>query len=169
MINEDIIVSTVIPIYNGEPYLERTIKSLLNQTFHNFEIICVNYSSTDNSLAILNQLNAIDHRVKVYTKENGGKAASAVKFGLQYCIGKYFMYSTQDDLFSADLLEKGINSALKFDSDAVVPNMVLYHSDLDLNISGDYSNLKSVVKRTLIADSYELFMMFCWNRSKVAN
>ncbi|TFF35525.1 glycosyltransferase family 2 protein [Mucilaginibacter psychrotolerans] len=128
----DVIVSIVIPVYNGELYIEQTIRSLLSQTLLNFEIICVDDSSTDNSLKIIEQLRSIDDRIKIYTKANGGIAASAVKFGLQYSTGEFFMYASQDDLFSPDLLEKGVESAKKFGSDAIVPEMFLYYSDTDL-------------------------------------
>ena len=125
-------ISIVIPVFNGAPYLEQTIQSLLEQTFTNFEIVCVNDSSTDNSLDILNRLSKLDSRIKVYTKTNGGTAAKAINYGLQYSSGDYFMYSSQDDLYSVNLLEDGYSKAQSLNADAVIPNLIYYYNDKDL-------------------------------------
>ncbi|WP_029281010.1 glycosyltransferase family A protein [Pedobacter sp. R20-19] len=120
-------ITVLIPVYNGSLFLEETIKSLLKQTYHNFEIIFVNDSSTDNSLDILERYAALDDRIKVLTKPNGGTASKAINFGLVYARGEYFMYSSQDDLFSEDLLEKNFIQAKKFSADAVVPVLSYFY------------------------------------------
>ena len=67
-------ISVVIPIYNCEEYLEESIRSILNQTFKDIEIVCVDDGSTDNSLDILNKLASDDSRLKVFSQENQGSS-----------------------------------------------------------------------------------------------
>jgi len=145
-------ISVIIPIYNGALYLEQTLRSLLNQTFSDFEIICVDDESTDSSLEILNSIAEKDKRVKVFTKPNGGTAAKALNYGLQFALGDYFMYSSQDDLFSNDLLEKNFLKAKSLKADAVVPEMVLY--------SGDCQNASYINKiRSEVITGREAFIL----------
>ena len=123
------LISVVIPVYNGALYLDKTFKSLMDQTYKNFEVIFVNDSSTDNSLSLLEKYSQFSKKIKVFTKPNGGFASKAVNYGLKYASGKYFMYSSQDDLFSPNLLEKNIQRALETDADSIVPYMRYYHDE----------------------------------------
>jgi len=139
-------VSIVIPVYNGQSFLEETISSLWDQTYKEFEIICVDDSSTDNSYDLLKSLALKDSRLKVYQKENGGTAAKAIIYGLQFASGNYFMYSSQDDIFSSDLLEKNVGVAKTLNVDAVVPDMILYWDNKNskrgiFGINGDRSRV----------------------------
>lgn len=127
-----IAISIVIPVYNGSKFIEQTLNSLLSQTFPNFEIICVNDSSSDNSLLLLEKFAIKDSRIKIYTKINGGTAAKAINYGLQYASGNYFMYSSQDDLYSENLLEQNYNQACSLNAEAVIPHLVYYYSPNDL-------------------------------------
>ena len=65
-------VSIIVPVYNVEKYVKKCIKSLMNQTLEDIEIIVVNDGSTDNSLSIVEELAQEDNRIKKYTKEKGG-------------------------------------------------------------------------------------------------
>ena len=65
-------ISIIIPIYNVQNYLEKCLDSVKNQTFKNWEAICVNDGSTDNSLEILQQYAENDERFVVINQENGG-------------------------------------------------------------------------------------------------
>lgn len=122
-------VSIVMPVYNGAAYLEQTLDALLVQSYTDFEVICVNDSSTDNSLAILERYAARDGRIKVFTKPNQGLASYSIAYGLTYASGEFYMYSSQDDLYSPDLLEKGIAVAEQTQADVVIPNMICYYGD----------------------------------------
>ncbi|MFK3977015.1 glycosyltransferase family 2 protein [Shewanella vesiculosa] len=127
MINKDIVVSILIPVYNGAKYIEKTIKSLLDQTYSNYEVIFIDDSSSDESLSILRQYEKEDSRIKVYTKPNGGNAVKSLMYGLPLASGKYMFYSSQDDLYSSDLLEKMVEKALSTGADAVIPEMIWYN------------------------------------------
>lgn len=98
-------VSIVVPVYNGEKYLEQTIKMLLESTYKELEIIIVNDGSTDKSLVICEKLKATDCRVKVYTKENGG-VANARNYGSSKATGDFLCFCDQDDIVEYDTYEK---------------------------------------------------------------
>lgn len=112
-------VSIIVPVYNVEKYLLKCLDSLINQTFKDIEIICVNDGSPDNSLQILNDYAKKDERVKVIEKENGG-LFSARHEGMKYIQGKYVIFVDSDDWVSENLVEKCLNTAGNDNPDVVV-------------------------------------------------
>lgn len=105
-------ISIIMPVYNGADYLCESVTSVLNQTFNDYELICVNDSSTDNSLEVLNEFVEKDDRVKIFTKENGGPA-EALNYGIEKSNGEYLCFLDQDDLYRKDYLEKMYNEIEK--------------------------------------------------------
>ena len=83
---ENPVFSVIVPVYNVEKYLEPCMKSLMNQTFKNIEIICINDGSTDNSLRLLNNYREIDNRITVINKANEGVSVARNE-GLQIAEG----------------------------------------------------------------------------------
>lgn len=98
-------ISVVMPVYNVERYLDETLKSLKDQTFKDFEIICVDDSSTDRSLAILKKYAQKDKRFVILSQKNAG-AGAARNYGFSKAKGEYVIFLDSDDLFSPNLLEK---------------------------------------------------------------
>lgn len=96
--------SIIIPVYNVEKYLRECLDSLVNQTFGDFEVICVNDGSTDNSLEILNEYAGKDGRFKVYSQENQGTGI-ARNYGLEFACGKYLLFVDPDDWVELNYLE----------------------------------------------------------------
>ena len=66
------LISVIVPVYKVEQYLERCVKSIINQTYSNLEIILVDDGSPDNCPAICDNYTCLDKRIKVFHKENGG-------------------------------------------------------------------------------------------------
>ena len=89
-------ISVIIPVYNTAPYLERCLDSVLQSTYRNLEIICVNDGSTDASLSILEQYQALDDRVVVINQTNSGVSA-ARNNGLAHATGEYVSFVDSDD------------------------------------------------------------------------
>ena len=81
-------ISVIVPIYNDDRYLHECLDSIINQTFEDIEIICVNDGSTDESLNILKQYESRDCRVKVISQENKGVGA-ARNAGIKIAGGEY--------------------------------------------------------------------------------
>jgi glycosyltransferase involved in cell wall biosynthesis len=104
--NPQPLVSIIIPLYNAEKHIAETVESALNQTWPNKEIIIINDSSTDNSLAIANKY--ANENVKVFTQENKG-ASAARNYGLREAKGEYIQFLDADDLLSPDKIEGQMN------------------------------------------------------------
>lgn len=109
-------ISVLIPVYNVEQYLAQCLDSVINQTYKNIEIICVDDGSTDNSLAILNEYANKDSRIKVINKDNGG-LASARNEGLKHITGELCYFLDSDDYILPDLFNYAIKIFNNFDID----------------------------------------------------
>lgn len=97
-------ITIIVPVYNVENYLRRCVDSILNQTYKNLQIILVNDGSTDNSLQICEELKALDERIIVINKQNGG-LSSARNAGLDVCDGDYISFIDSDDYIESDMIE----------------------------------------------------------------
>ena len=95
-------ISIIVPIYNGEVYLEKTISSLLNQPYKDIELILVNDGSTDHSLKICRKYESLDKRVIVIDQENGGISVSRNN-GIIIATGDYISFIDQDDEISPNI------------------------------------------------------------------
>lgn len=112
-------ISVIIPVYNVENYLGECLDSILNQSFKNLEVICVNDGSTDNSLKILESHAKNDSRVKIISQENNGPGY-ARNVGLKYAKGEYVLFVDSDDFISNDSLNDLYNNAVSNNSDLVL-------------------------------------------------
>lgn len=121
-------ISIVVPVYNVEKYLGKCLDSLLNQTIKDYEIICVNDGSTDNSLEILKEYAKRDDRIKIISQENAGLGA-ARNVGIKAAKGTYLGFVDSDDFVDPTLYEKAISRAERNKSDVVIFNVYLYFTD----------------------------------------
>ena len=104
-------VSIIIPIYNGEKYLERCINSLLNQSYKNNEYIFINDGSTDNTLNILKKYAKKDERIVIIDKKNTGVSDSRNK-GIEKATGDYICFCDSDDMYEENYIETMLNLIL---------------------------------------------------------
>ena len=112
-------ISIIIPVYNVENFLEKCLDSVINQTYKNLEIICVNDGSKDNSLKILNEYAKKDERICVVNKKNGG-LSSARNAGLDIASGKYCYFLDSDDWIELNTIELLVEKMTTNDVDVVV-------------------------------------------------
>lgn len=124
--NEIIKFSVIIPVYNVGKYLRDALNCLVNQTYSNFEAICVNDGSTDNSLEILKEYSNKDKRFVVITQENQGQGIARNK-AIDIANGDYILFLDPDDLIETDTLE-------------VLLQQIKAHKDVDI-IQFDYITL----------------------------
>lgn len=104
MLENDIKVSVIVPIYNVEKYLGKCIESIIEQTYSNLEIILVDDGSPDNSGAICDEYAKKDKRIKVIHKSNGGVSA-ARNSGIDAATGEYICFVDGDDYVMNDYVE----------------------------------------------------------------
>ena len=120
------LVSVVIPVYNGERFLRESLESVFAQTFHNYEIICVDDGSTDGSYALLQQYGA---RVRVIQQANSGQSA-ARNAGVREAAGAFVAFLDQDDQWYPSKLAQQV-AVLNAE-----PDVVLVHCNYD-RMDGD--------------------------------
>lgn len=102
-------ISCIIPCYNSQKYIAKTITSVLNQTVEPWEIILVDDKSTDNTLQILREYKLANEKIKVIElKENKG-SSFARNYGAKTASGMYVLFMDSDDLADPNLLEKFLN------------------------------------------------------------
>lgn len=103
------LVSIVTPVYNAEPFIERTIRSVMNQTYQEWEHILVDDCSPDNSEEVIRGLMKEDPRIKyVKLSENQG-AAVARNTGIEHADGQYIAFIDSDDVWKSHKLENQLN------------------------------------------------------------
>ena len=112
-------VSLIIPCYNCETYLDELLMSLVNQTMHNFEVVCVNDGSTDGTLKKLKEYAKKYPYIKVIDKKNGGQYR-ARKDGVFKSTGKYIGFLDSDDSVQPEYVEKLYKAAINKKADVVV-------------------------------------------------
>lgn len=114
-------VSIIVPVYNPGNKLKKCIKSILNQSFKEFELILVNDGSTDNSLNICNKYAKKDKRIKVINKNNEGSIATRRR-GLVESTGKFIMFVDADDWVHKDIVYRLYNESINNNCDITVCN-----------------------------------------------
>lgn len=118
-------VSVIIPIYNTEIYLKQCLDSVINQTFKDFECICINDGSTDNSLSILKEYISKDTRFKLIDKKNEGVSV-ARNTGIQNASAKYILFVDSDDWITKNHIEVLYDTIEKYDCDLVSSDAYFY-------------------------------------------
>lgn len=109
-------ISIIIPVYNVEQYLEKCVKSVINQTYNNLEIILVNDGSTDRSGLLCDNLGKKDSRIKVIHKKNGG-LSDARNVGIDNASGGLIGFIDSDDYIDTDMYEILYKNLIKYNAD----------------------------------------------------
>lgn len=112
------LVSIIVPVYNSKNHLRNTIKSLINQTYNNFEIILIDDGSTDGSSEICDSFKEDYESVVVIHKSNGG-ICNARNRGMSIARGKYIAFCDNDDIVDSRLLEISVSEAEKEKADVI--------------------------------------------------
>ncbi|HRP90513.1 MAG TPA: glycosyltransferase family 2 protein [Edaphocola sp.] len=115
---KDILVSVIIPVYNGEQYLKQCLNSVLQQTHQNLEIIIINDKSPDNSQAIIDQFAKLDNRIiSIVNKEN--KRAFVRHSGIEMAKGEFLLFLDQDDWLTKDAIQLLLHKIVAENADVV--------------------------------------------------
>ena len=121
-------ISLIIPVYNKEKYIRTCLDSLINQTYKDIEIICVDDGSCDESFNILKEYEKVDSRIIVIHQDNRG-AGNARNVGIKSARGKYMQFLDADDFFEIDMVEKMYYRAEELHTDIVICNALQYDDE----------------------------------------
>ncbi|WP_051656613.1 glycosyltransferase family 2 protein [Butyrivibrio sp. AE3004] len=135
-------VSIVVPIYNGEKYIDNCIKNLLMQTYSNLEIVLVDDGSTDKTAELCDSYLEKDSRIKVIHQENGGLSA-ARNSGTEMATGSYLVYVDVDDDIMPSLVEDNVKLAMDNDADVVFYSFWYHNLDTNVRTENEYKGFFS--------------------------
>lgn len=132
-------ISVIMPLYNAEKYLSEALQSVMDQTYEDFELICIDDCSTDRTRDIVEDLQKKDDRVKLLINEEHLGAAPSRNKGLSAAKGEYILFLDGDDVFEEELLEKASGAMEAHQAD-----MVLFEY---LHVPSETIHEKKVIER----------------------
>ncbi len=158
-------ISIIIPVYNGEKYLDRCINSILSQSYKNFEALFLDDGSKDKSLKILKKYEKFDSRIKVYHHDNVGVAKTRNE-GIKRATGEYITFLDNDDYLDKDFLKNYLEKCQNYDFivggyKRVSNNKILLRKTLKNNKFSKYENVapwgKLIKRKFLLKNNIEFF------------
>ncbi len=146
------LISVIVPVYNIERYISKCINSIIAQTYNNLEIIIVDDGSTDNTGKIADDFSALDSRIKVIHKCNGGVTSARLK-GISSATGDWIGFVDGDDYIEPEMYEHLLKNALDFNADIshCGYRMVFLSGKIDY-----YYNTKKIIQQNNITGLIDL-------------
>lgn len=151
----DPLVSVIVPVYNTGEMVQKTIKSILDNTYKNVEIIVVDDGSNDITKEVLKKIKS--ECVKVYEKENGGPS-SARNFGIEKARGEYLIFVDSDDEIKLEFIEKLVK-AIRPSENVLAMSGIVFRSEASVKeeFIGDFprkndEDIKKYILRSLLKD-----------------
>ncbi len=123
------LISVIVPIYGVEKYLEECLKSIINQTYTNLEIILVDDGSPDNCGKICDEYLKKDNRIKVIHKNNGG-LSDARNAGLDIANGEYIAFIDSDDCINEEFIQKLYYNCKNYKCDIAEANYIRFSNKI---------------------------------------
>ncbi len=159
-------VSIIIPVYNAEKTLSKCLLALIEQTYKDLEIICVNDGSSDSSHEILQHFAEKDSRIKIITQENSGPAKTR-NLAINNANGEFLMFCDADDSYSHDMVEKMVDAIVKHNVDIAMCNCKIISSGI-ANIqpqeSNEYHKLKLKDLHKINSTNIKNINTVLWNK-----
>lgn len=142
------LISIIVPVYNGEKYIEKCINSILNQTYTNLELIIINDGSNDNTEKKIKSFN--DQRINYFYIDNSGVSV-ARNFGIEQATGEYIAFVDSDDYLDLDMYKILVKISKDSSSDLVSCSYEKKHSNKIVPektyLSQGYYNKKDIVNK----------------------
>lgn len=144
-------ISIIIPVYNTEKYLEHCLDSLINQSFKDIEIICIDDCSTDKSNDILRRYSKQNQNIRILKTERNSGISIARNLGIDQAKAEYILFCDSDDYFDEEMCAKMYQAISDHDTDLAICEInIIYQAHRDMKISDDnyyalkYSGLQGV-------------------------
>ncbi len=128
-VNNQPLVSILVPVYNAEAYLKKCVESVAGQTYTNLQIVLVNDGSTDSSWTMLQDMAAHDGRMEFFTQSNRGVAATRNRL-LDLAKGDFVLFVDSDDWIELNTVELLVKEYEKNHTDMVIYQMIDTHHDI---------------------------------------
>lgn len=112
-------VSVIVPVYNAEKYLPKTLNSIINQSYKNLEIIIIDDCSTDGSKKLIKSYASKDDRIRPFYSEINQGVSKSRNMGLKTFTGDFVLFVDSDDILTKDAIEIMVDRAEKYDGDVI--------------------------------------------------
>jgi len=159
----NVTISIIMPVYNSALYLRPCLDCIISQSLTDFEVICINDGSTDNSLNILTEYANKDTRLRILNKKNSG-AADCRNLGLSKAIGKYCIFLDSDDLFSPYLLEKLYLQIYKADADICFCDYSILFNGNKSRVQTNFEIQNPFNPNDNLEQLFQITHPVCWNK-----
>lgn len=162
--------SLIMPVYNAEKFLDKSIDSVLEQTFKDFELILVDDCSKDDSYEFCNKYALNDNRVKLLKNESNSGASKTRNNGIDQAIGRYIGFVDADDWLELDLLEIVHKELMSTNCDCLKYGVIEEYINADGRITFSkvckpervFCKEKDIVNQMIVLEQYPLFG-YCYN------
>lgn len=125
----NIIITIIMPLYNAARFLNSALDSIINQTFNDFELICIDDASDDDTRELIKEKMKVDNRIKLVINNQRKGAGESRNIGMKYAQGEYITFLDGDDIFDESMLEKAYERCKKDDLDLVIYEYEIVDSD----------------------------------------
>ena len=158
-------ISIIVPVYEVEAYLERCIQSIMNQTYHEIEILLIDDGSSDNSGIICDTYALKDNRIRVTHKTNGGQA-DARNVGIDLATGDYIVFVDSDDYIHPEMCKCLLKNLQAGDADIAVCSFKMTYDNTETFDVGDYKTLifSNIDALNLFFTFSSINMAVVWNK-----
>ena len=157
--NEEL-VSVIIPAYNVDAYLEECVRSLLCQTYTNYEIIIIDDRSTDNTYEIGKHFSSVSEKVKLFCQENRG-VSIARNVGMQKAKGEFYVFADADDIVAPRYIETLVACVKKAELGVVGFTSEREKLSKDVNMDVVYDSASNMIEDILCGTNYDGYL---WNK-----
>lgn len=169
-LDENVRVSVIMPVYNTEKFLSKSLEGILNQSFLNYEVICIDDGSTDASLNILENYQKKYANLRIIYSTNKG-AGEARNIGLSHAKGEYVIFLDSDDIFDYCLINESYRKAKQCNADIVIFRAKSYLREKNLTQRAEWAlNTKYLPKKDVFETSeiashaFQIYSSCPWNK-----
>ena len=148
------LISIILPVYNGEKHLKDAIESCLCQTFKNWELIIVNDASTDNSLAIAEDFQKKDNRIKIISNKTNASLPGSLNKGHKTASGELITWTSDDNILKKNFLENLYENLKNKDCDIIFSNYDIIWSDGSFKREHKAGPIQALIIRNSIGASF---------------
>lgn len=160
-LKQEYLVSIIIPTYNVQKYIDECINSVLNQSYRNIEIICVDDGSQDKTVAHIEALKKKDKRIKLLLNESNKGLSYSRNKGFEMALGEYIYFLDSDDYIVEDAIRSLVFLANKYETECIFFDSYLQLESKMLGAQKTEYNLENIDKRVM--EGQELFIIMMSN------
>lgn len=161
----DVTLSVIVPVYNTGAYLRECVRSILTQSFSDFELIIIDDGSTDGSSVLCDALGGEDSRICVFHQQNQGLSAVRNK-GIDLAHGEYILFIDSDDYIEPQMFAEMLDAAHRHDADVVMcryNKMDSHHKVLSVKGFGSETVLSGLEATSMIMRDRQI-QSHMWNK-----